>query len=96
LRGGRAFLAVELSLSGWLDFGALPAGFVSFRGVSRTRVLAVLCATAGMAVSTFVGATTAASLPWLLVPAESEAAGLFAATDGLVDAINTAAHVLRD
>jgi uncharacterized membrane protein YccC len=109
LRGGRAFLAAELSQSGWLDFGAfrwrdlalsqsvratigvmtpliigvatgrieygsyaalgaLPAGFVSFRGVSRTRVLAVLCAAAGMAVSTFVGATTAASQPWLLVP----------------------------
>jgi Fusaric acid resistance protein-like len=110
LRGGRAFLAAELSQSGWLDFGAfrwrdftlgqsvratigvltpliigvatgkieygsyaalgaLPAGFVSFRGVSRTRVLAVLCAAAGMAISTFVGATTAASRPWLLVPA---------------------------
>jgi uncharacterized membrane protein YccC len=110
LRGGRAFLAAELSQSGWLDFGAfrwrdlalgqsvratigvitpliigvaigkveygsyaalgaLPAGFVSFRGVSRTRVLAVLFAAAGMAVSTFVGATTAASRPWLLVPA---------------------------
>ncbi|HXW88584.1 MAG TPA: hypothetical protein VEJ42_10005 [Streptosporangiaceae bacterium] len=47
--------------------GALPAGFVSFRGVSRTRVLAVLCATVGMAVSTFAGAT-AAREPWLLVP----------------------------
>ena len=41
---------------------------MSFRGVSRTRVLAVLCAALGMAFSTFVGATTAASLPWLLVP----------------------------
>ena len=48
--------------------GALPAGFVSFRGITRTRVLAVLIAAAGMAVSTFVGATTAASAPWLLVP----------------------------
>lgn len=47
--------------------GALPAGFVSFRGVSRTKVVAVLCATAGMAVSTFAGAT-AARQPWLLVP----------------------------
>lgn len=109
LRGGRAFLAAELSQSGWLDFGtfrwrdlsasqsvratigvmtpliigvatgkiaygsyaalgALPAGFVSFRGVSRTRVLAVLFAAAGMAVSTFAGATAADSQPWLLVP----------------------------
>jgi uncharacterized membrane protein YccC len=49
--------------------GALPAGFVSFRGVSRTRLLAVLIAAAGMAISTFVGAVTAATLPWLLVPA---------------------------
>jgi uncharacterized membrane protein YccC len=122
LRGGRAFLAAELSQSGWLDFGAfrwrdlsraqairasigvmtplaigvatgrieygsyaalgaLPAGFVSFRGVSKTRVLAVLLAAAGMAVSTFVGATAAASQPWLLVPivfAWAYAAGLFA------------------
>jgi hypothetical protein len=110
LRGGRAFLAAELSKSGWLDFGAfhwgdlalgqsvratigvltpliigiatgkieygsyaalgaVPAGFVSFRGVSRTRVVAVFFAAAGMAVSTFVGATAAASRPWLLVPA---------------------------
>jgi hypothetical protein len=109
LRGGRAFLASELSQSGWLDFGAfrwadvsfgqgvraalgvmtplaigvatgkieygsyaalgaLPAGFVSLRGVSWTRVLAVLAATAGMAVSTFAGATAAWSQPWLLVP----------------------------
>ena len=48
--------------------GALPAGFVSFRGVTTTRVLAVAAAAAGMAVSTFVGATTSASQPWLLVP----------------------------
>ncbi len=109
LRGGRAFLAAELSQSGWLDFGAfrwrdlsagqsvrattgvlvplilgvatgkvaygsyaalgaLPAGFVSFRGVSRTRVLAVLFAAAGMAISTFAGATAADRQPWLLVP----------------------------
>jgi uncharacterized membrane protein YccC len=109
LRGGRAFLASELSQPGWLDFGAfrwadisagqgvraalgvmaplivgvatgkieygsyaalgaLPAGFVSLRGVSWTRVLAVLAATAGMAVSTFAGATAAWSQPWLLVP----------------------------
>ncbi len=47
--------------------GALPAGFVSFRGVSRTRVLAVLCASAGMAVSTFTGATAALKPP-LLIP----------------------------
>ena len=109
LRGGRAFLASELSQSGWLDFGAfrwgdlsvgqgvratvgviapliigmaagkieyggyaalgaLPAGFTSFRGVSWTKVLAVLAAAVGMAVSTFAGATAAWRQPWLLVP----------------------------
>jgi uncharacterized membrane protein YccC len=59
----------KIEYGSYAALGALPAGFVSFRGVSRTRVLAVLCAAAGMAVSTFVGATTAASHPWLLVPA---------------------------
>jgi uncharacterized membrane protein YccC len=49
--------------------GALPAGFVSFRGVNRTRVLAVLAAAVGMAISTFMGAAAAAWFPWLLVPA---------------------------
>jgi uncharacterized membrane protein YccC len=110
LRAGRAFLAGELSQSGWLDFGAfrwhdiapgravraafgvitplvigvaigrvefgsfaalgaLPAGFVSFRGVTRSRVRAVVIAAAGMAVSTFIGAWAEGSHPWLLVPA---------------------------
>ncbi|HEY2505211.1 MAG TPA: FUSC family protein [Streptosporangiaceae bacterium] len=109
LRGGRAFLASELTQSSWHDFGAfrwrdmagaqavraaigvlvplvagvatnhveygsyaalgaLPAGFVSFRGVNRTRVAAVLAAAAGMAVSTFVGGTAAEGLPWALIP----------------------------
>ncbi len=58
----------RIEYGSYAALGALPAGFVSFRGVSRTRVLAVLCAALGMAVSTFVGATTAAGLPWLLVP----------------------------
>ena len=57
----------HLEYGSYAALGALPAGFVSFRGVSRTRVLAVLFATAGMAVSTFAGATAAKSLPWLLV-----------------------------
>jgi uncharacterized membrane protein YccC len=48
--------------------GALPTGFVSFRGITRTRVLLVAITAAGMAISTFVGAATAASAPWLLVP----------------------------
>ncbi len=131
LRGGRAFLASELSQSGWLDFGAfrwadvsagqgvraalgvmapliigvatgkieygsyaalgaLPAGFVSLRGVSWTRVLAVLAATAGMAVSTFAGATAAWSQPWLLVPIVfvwAYASGLLAALGPTVVAV---------
>lgn len=123
LRAGRAFLAAELSQSGWLDFGAfrwrdvapgrasraavgvitplaigvaigrvefgsfaalgaLPAGFVSFRGITRTRIVAVVLAAAGMAVSTLVGATAEAGHPWLLVPVIfcwAYAAGLLAA-----------------
>jgi uncharacterized membrane protein YccC len=47
--------------------GALPAGFVSFRGITRTRVLAVLLAAVAMTVSTFVGATAAEGAPWVLV-----------------------------
>jgi uncharacterized membrane protein YccC len=69
--------------------GALPAGFVSFRGVSRTRVVAVLCAAAGMAVSTFAGATCAHQ-PWLLVPAVfawAYATGLLAALGPTVLAV---------
>ena len=50
------------------SLGALPAGLASFQGVTRTRVAAVAVASAGMAVSTFVGGTVAAAAPWLLVP----------------------------
>jgi uncharacterized membrane protein YccC len=69
--------------------GALPAGFVSFRGVSRTRVIAVLCASAGMAVSTFAGAT-AAREPLLLIPVVfvwAYAVGLLAALGPTVLAV---------
>jgi uncharacterized membrane protein YccC len=62
--------------------GALPAGFVAFRGVTRTRVLAVLAAATGMAISTFVGAVTADGAPWLLfvvIFAWAYAIGLLAA-----------------
>ena len=48
--------------------GALPAGFVAFRGITRTRVVLVALTTVGMAVSTFIGAAGAAGAPWLLVP----------------------------
>ena len=36
----------KIEYGSYAALGALPAGFVSFRGVSRTRVLAVLCAAA--------------------------------------------------
>ncbi|HXW44108.1 MAG TPA: FUSC family protein [Streptosporangiaceae bacterium] len=92
-RGARAALGVVTPLAigiaigrtadgSFAALGALPAGFVSFRGVNRTRVLAVALAAAGMAVSTFVGATAAYGVPWLLVPivfAWAYAAGLLAA-----------------
>jgi hypothetical protein len=62
--------------------GALPAGFVSFRGVTRSRILAVVFAATGMAVSTFIGAVAEATHPLLLVPVIfvwAYAAGLLAA-----------------
>jgi uncharacterized membrane protein YccC len=49
--------------------GAQPAGMVSFQGVTRSRIMLVAIAVAGMSVSTFVGASLAASVSWLLVPA---------------------------
>lgn len=48
--------------------GAVPAGMVSFQGVTRTRVLLVTVAVAGMAISTFIGGAAAYGLPWALVP----------------------------
>lgn len=58
----------RLDYGAFAALGALPAGFASFQGVTRSRVAAVAVASAGMAVSTFVGAVTAATAPWLLVP----------------------------
>ena len=49
--------------------GALPAGFVSFQGASRTRVSAVVLAALGMAVATFTGGVAAYASGWLLFPA---------------------------
>ncbi|HEX3492778.1 MAG TPA: FUSC family protein [Streptosporangiaceae bacterium] len=48
--------------------GAVPAGMVSFQGVTRTRVLLVTLAVAGMAISTFVGGAAAYGMSWALVP----------------------------
>jgi len=76
-RAVRGAIGVTLPLAlGWMTghveygaytaLGALPAGFASFEGQTRTRVIGVLIASVGMAVSTFVGATLAAGAPWLL------------------------------
>ena len=100
-RAGRAAFGVLVPLSigvatghsaygSFAALGALPAGFVSFRGVTRTRVLAVAAAAAGMAISTFAGATAADSLPWLLVPEVIAWAYLV----GLVAALGTGAGVV--
>ena len=78
-RAVRAGLGVALPLVvGWLSghmqygayaaLGALPAGVTSFQGEARGRVAAVALATAGMALSTFVGASAASASPWLMVP----------------------------
>ena len=78
-RAARVALGVVVPLGlGWASghvgygayaaLGALPAGVASFQGETRTRVAVVVAASVGMAVSTFVGATTAELAPWLLVP----------------------------
>jgi hypothetical protein len=78
-RAARVGLGVAVPLllgwvSGHVDYGAyaalgaLPAGTASFQGETRSRVAAVTVASIGMAGSTFIGATTAAIAPWLLVP----------------------------
>ena len=45
--------------------GALPAGFVTFSGVTRTRVLNVTAAAVGMAISAFIGSATAGGMAWI-------------------------------
>jgi uncharacterized membrane protein YccC len=78
-RAARVALGVVVPLglgwaSGHVDYGAyaalgaLPAGVASFQGETLSRAAVVVAASIGMAVSTFVGATTAAIAPWLLVP----------------------------
>src|SRR5258706_979490 len=57
----------HLQYGGYMALGALPAGFASFHGETRSRVAAVVLASLGMSVSTFVGASTAGAAPWLLV-----------------------------
>lgn len=78
-RAARTALGVVTPLalgwvSGHLDYGAyaalgaMPAGFASFQGETRSRMWVVVVASLGMAVSTFVGATLFTGAPWLLVP----------------------------
>jgi uncharacterized membrane protein YccC len=58
----------ELRYAGFAAVGALCAGLASFAGSTRNRVAAVLISSAGMAVTTFIGAATAATASWLLIP----------------------------
>ena len=61
------WLSGHLDYGGYAALGALTVGVASFQGVTRSRVLVVLVATMGMAVSTFVGGAVAWWDPWLLV-----------------------------
>ena len=58
----------QIEYGAFAALGALPAGFAAYQGVTRSRIAAIVVASVGMAVTTFVGATTTATLPWLLVP----------------------------
>lgn len=58
----------HLDYGAYAAFGAFTAGFASFQGVTRSRAVAVVVATIGMAVSTFVGGAVAWWDPWLFVP----------------------------
>jgi uncharacterized membrane protein YccC len=58
----------HLEYGAYVALGALPAGMASFQGETRSRVAAVVLASIGMAISTFVGVSTAAAAPWMLVP----------------------------
>jgi len=58
----------HVAFGAYAALGASSAGIASFQGESRTRFAGVVVASIGMALSTFVGATTAATAAWLLVP----------------------------
>jgi hypothetical protein len=70
--------------------GAQPAGMVAFQGVTRSRIMLLAVAVAGMTVSTFVGASLSHSVPWLLVPAIA----LWAYVAGVCTALGPAAIVV--
>jgi len=57
----------QIEYGAFAALGALPTGFASFQGVTRSRIEAVAVAGLGMAVSTFVGAVAAATLPSSLI-----------------------------
>src|SRR5258707_9339268 len=56
----------HIQYGAYMALGALPAGFASFQGETRSRVAAVVLASLGMAVFTLVGAPPAAAAPLLL------------------------------
>ncbi|HEY3981313.1 MAG TPA: FUSC family protein [Streptosporangiaceae bacterium] len=70
--------------------GAQPAGLVSFQGVTRSRIMLIAIAVAGMTVSTFVGASLAHGVSWLLVPATA----LWAYAAGVSASLGPAAIVV--
>jgi hypothetical protein len=57
-----------MSFGAYAALGAFSAGIASFQGESPTRIAGVVLASIGMALSTFIGATMAATSGWLLVP----------------------------
>ncbi|HYZ56416.1 MAG TPA: FUSC family protein [Streptosporangiaceae bacterium] len=59
----------HLEYGAFASLGSLPAGFVTFEGVSRTRLTAVVLAAFGMAAATFVGGAAVNASGWWLVPA---------------------------
>lgn len=65
---GAGVLSGHLVYGAFAALGALPAGFVSFQGSSRSRLSAIAVASIGMALSTFAGSLAAAYAPWTLVP----------------------------
>lgn len=65
---GAGVASGHLEYGAFASLGALPAGFVSFQGSSRSRLTAVGLASAGMALSTFIGSVAAAYAMWSLLP----------------------------
>ena len=57
----------QIEYGAFAALGALPTGFASFQGVTRSRIEAVVVAGLGMVVFTFVGAVAAATLSSSLI-----------------------------